>query len=98
MLTNSQLWGLEEQYKHPRGIIIFPKTADYNILRYLISLGFQCVVEDPSYFGAWSWVFLPSVNMLEEYKNRTLLPLSESTKERIIRTLLLKQIITIENY
>lgn len=99
MEINTELWNLEEQYNGNicNGPFLFPKTADYNSLRYLISLGFQCVVKDPSHDVFGDWLFLRSIEMLEEYKDWNLLPLAKSSREDIIRIFQLQQILTVDN-
>lgn len=91
MEINTEYWGLNEQYSDSKSsIILFPQTVNYDSLKYLISLGFRCIIG--SYYINESWISLSSIQMLDIYRYAHLIPLPESIKVLYINTFSLKKI------
>lgn len=106
MIRDLNLLGLDEQYTTfgPHTInlpIVFPKTTNFDSLKYLLSLGYTCVVSglfDSLFTKGKSrgTIYIYDVDQLDSYKNMyldlKLEPVPEKIKERIILSLSLEQI------
>lgn len=106
MIKDLNLLGLDEQYTsfgywNYNLPVIFPKTTNKELIKYLVSLGYTCVVS--GLFGSMftegksrGTIYIYDVDQLDSYKNMyldlKLEPVPEKIKERIILSLSLEQI------